>query len=163
MVGSGTHGAQTGRMLEGIEGILLRERPDITLVYGDTNSTIAGALASAKLHIPVAHVEAGLRSFNRQMPEEINRVLTDHIADLLFAPTTAAVGNLEREGLSTRRIHQVGDVMLDVALSFGKLAERRAMYLSASHSHTAPMSLRQCIAPRTPMIGTTFRDHGGSR
>lgn len=129
MVGSGTHGAQTGRMLEGIEGILLRERPDITLVYGDTNSTIAGALASAKLHIPVAHVEAGLRSFNRQMPEEINRVLTDHIADLLFAPTTAAVGNLEREGLSTRRIHQVGDVMLDVALSFGELAERESHVL----------------------------------
>jgi len=122
-VGSGLHGAQTGRMLEKIEEILVAERPDRVVVYGDTNSTLAGALAAAKVHIPVAHVEAGLRSFNRRMPEEINRIVVDHLSDLLLAPTQSAVKNLEREGISTDRIRLVGDVMYDVALYYGKKAD----------------------------------------
>jgi UDP-N-acetylglucosamine 2-epimerase len=112
-VGSGLHGAQTGTMLAGIEGIMLAERPDWALVYGDTNSTLAGALAASKLHLPVAHVEAGLRSFNRSMPEEINRVVADHLSDRLLCPSQTAVDNLAREGIS-RHVHLVGDVMLDV-------------------------------------------------
>jgi len=122
-IGSAAHGAQTGRMLEAIEKVLLESAPDWVLVYGDTNSTLAGALAAAKLHVPVAHVEAGLRSFNRRMPEEINRVLTDHVAELLFAPTQVAVENLRREGVAARGIHLVGDVMFDAARHFGARAE----------------------------------------
>ena len=118
-IGSGSHGAQTGRILEAAETVMLAERPDLVLVYGDTNSTLAGALAASKLHLPVAHVEAGLRSFNRAMPEEINRVLTDHLSAWLFAPTLAAVANLAREGIAGHAVLEVGDVMLDAARYHG--------------------------------------------
>src|SRR5688572_4914331 len=109
-VGSGSHGAMTGKMLAAVEQILLDEKPDWLLVYGDTNSTLAGALAAAKLHVPVCHVEAGLRSFDKRMPEEVNRILTDHMSQLLLCPTHAAVKNLADERL-TDGVHHVGDVM----------------------------------------------------
>lgn len=121
-IGGGRHGAMTGRQLEKIEEVLISEQPDWVLVYGDTNSTLAGALAAAKLHVPVAHIEAGLRSFNRRMPEEINRVLTDHISTLLFAPTCTAKANLQAEGIDERKIRLVGDVMYDVALFYKERA-----------------------------------------
>ena len=122
-VGSGTHGYQTGAMLKGIEDILFTVHPDIVLVYGDTNSTLAGALAAAKLHIPLAHVEAGLRSYNKAMPEEINRVLTDHCSNLLFCPTETAVFNLKRENIC-KGVHLVGDVMYDALLYNSELAQQ---------------------------------------
>jgi UDP-GlcNAc3NAcA epimerase len=125
-ISGGLHGAMTGAQLAGIEAVLLSERPDAVLLYGDTNSTLAGALAAAKVHIPVAHVEAGLRSFNRRMPEEINRVLTDHLSHWLFAPTDAAVANLQCEGIAGPRVQRVGDVMYDTALHFSAVANARA-------------------------------------
>jgi UDP-N-acetylglucosamine 2-epimerase len=124
-VGSGRHGAQTGAMLAALEEVLLGERPDWLVVYGDTNSTLAGALAAAKLGIPVAHVEAGVRSYNRAMAEEVNRVLTDHVAALLFCPTPSSVENLAREGI-TEGVHHVGDVMRDAQLMFLPAALERS-------------------------------------
>jgi UDP-GlcNAc3NAcA epimerase len=125
-VGSGTHGAMTGRMLEKIEEVLLIEKPDWMLVYGDTNSTLAGALAAKKLHIKVAHVEAGLRSYNMRMPEEQNRILTDRISDLLLCPTDTAVENLKKEGFENLpcRVVKTGDVMYDAALYYRQFAQK---------------------------------------
>jgi UDP-GlcNAc3NAcA epimerase len=145
-IGSGSHGAQTGAMLVAIEERLLAQRPHWVLVYGDTNSTLAGALAAVKLHIPVAHVEAGLRSFNRRMPEEINRVLTDHASDLLLAPTAVAVANLAREGVPAGRVHEVGDVMYDAALFYGHKAEQASRILE-----------QLGLAPRAYILATVHR------
>lgn len=131
-IGGGSHGANTGRMLEAIEQVLLEQRPDALLVYGDTDSTLAGGLAASKLKIPVVHVEAGLRSFNRHQPEEQNRVLIDHLADLCFAPTDSAVAHLRREGIADERIVRSGDVMADAARLFGEEAEQRSNELMTS-------------------------------
>lgn len=127
-VGSGSHGIQTGLILERVEEVLVEEQPDWVLVYGDTNSTLAGALAAAKLHLPVGHVEAGLRSHDRRMPEEINRIATDHLSRLLFAPTRSAVTNLGREGIR-KGVHLVGDVMLDALQHAAQLADRKSNVL----------------------------------
>jgi len=123
-VGSDRHGRMTGRMLEGIEELLLETKPDALLVYGDTNSTLAGALAASKLRVPVVHVEAGLRSYDRRMPEEQNRIVADHLATLLSCPTTTAVENLRKEGV-VQGVHLTGDVMLDATLHYRALAEER--------------------------------------
>ncbi len=125
----GGHGEMTGRMLIALEPVLIAEKPDVVVVYGDTNSTAAGALCAAKLHMPVAHVEAGLRSFDRRMPEEVNRVVADHLADILFVPTTAGVANLAKEGI-TRGVHKVGDVMYDATLHAQRIAAERSLILA---------------------------------
>ncbi len=131
-VGSGSHGKQTGVMLERIEAILQKEKPDRVLVFGDTNSTLAGALAAGKMHIPIAHVEAGLRSYNRRMPEEINRLLTDHLSTYLFCPTDQAVQNLSKEGIRNGKgkiVKNVGDVMYDSILYYSTIAEKKSAIL----------------------------------
>ncbi|MBX7211190.1 MAG: UDP-N-acetylglucosamine 2-epimerase (non-hydrolyzing) [Verrucomicrobiaceae bacterium] len=127
--GSGRHGEMTGAMLAGIEKLCIEQKPDVVLVYGDTNSTLAGALAAAKLNIPVAHVEAGLRSFNREMPEEINRVVTDHVSTWLFCPSPVSAENLAREGI-TRGVHIVGDLMCDTLLRAAKIARDKPSIVS---------------------------------
>jgi UDP-N-acetylglucosamine 2-epimerase len=131
-VGSGSHAKQTGLILERVGRVLEKEKPETVIVYGDTNTTLAGALAAAKLKIPVAHVEAGLRSYNRNMPEEMNRLLTDHLSTLLFCPTDQAVRNLLKEGIRvgrTRIVRNVGDVMYDSILYYSKLAEKKSTIL----------------------------------
>jgi len=177
-VGSGSHGEQTGEMLKRIEAVLMKEKPDVVLVYGDTNSTLAGALAAAKLHIPVAHIEAGLRSFNREMPEEMNRVLTDHLSAILFCPTEMAVENLRKEGFtnivndgqllpspSTSHslplnpfsadlpfVANVGDVMYDSVLYNLKLAEERSDILARLYLlPNEPNELNKLNKPNKPL------------
>ncbi|MEI4197510.1 non-hydrolyzing UDP-N-acetylglucosamine 2-epimerase [Roseovarius sp. E0-M6] len=125
-IGGVGHGAMTGRQLEAIETVLIDEKPDILIVYGDTNSTLAGALAAAKLNIPVAHIEAGLRGFDRRVPEEVNRVVTDHVSSWLFAPTEAAVEHLRQEGIDPENVVLSGDVMYDAALVYGAEAEQKS-------------------------------------
>ena len=168
-----SHGAMTGRMLEGIEEILLKEKPDGLLVYGDTNSTLAGALAASKLHIPVIHVEAGLRSYNMDMPEEINRILTDRISTILFCPTDTAVNNLKREGFEQMPIKIIknGDVMQDAAMYYADKAEEKSTIIQQAGLHKfvlatihrqentdSPVNLRNIIAglneinSQTPVI-----------
>ena len=143
-VGSGSHAKQTGLMLERVERVLEKEKPEMVIVYGDTNSTLAGALAAAKLNIPIGHVEAGLRSYNQAMPEEINRLLTDHLSTFLFCPTDQAVQNLLKEGIKdgrTRIVKNVGDVMYDSILYYSKIAERRSAILQELGLYT-PNSVR---------------------
>ncbi|MHB8163135.1 MAG: non-hydrolyzing UDP-N-acetylglucosamine 2-epimerase [Methanoregula sp.] len=128
-VGSGSHAEQTGKIMTGIERIFLKERPDIVLVQGDTNTVMAAALAATKLHIPVGHVEAGLRSFDRSMPEEINRVVTDHIADLLFAPTNLSRNHLLHEGIDAKKIHVTGNTVVDAVYQNQDIAQKRTKIL----------------------------------
>ncbi len=153
-VGSGSHGKQTGIMLERIEAILQKEKPEVVLVYGDTNSTLAGALAAAKLNIPVAHVEAGLRSYNQAMPEEINRLITDHLSTFLFCPTAQAVQNLLKEGIRDGKgkiVKNVGDVMYDSILYYSKLAESRSTILQELNLAIQKSEVRsQKLKLRTP-------------
>ncbi len=127
-VGSGNHGKQTGEMMAKIEEIVLNEQPDYLMVYGDTNSTLAGALVAAKLHVPVIHIEAGLRSFNKKMPEEINRIMTDHVSEFLFCPTDTAVENLTNENI-THHVFNIGDVMYDAVLYNQELAKEKSTIL----------------------------------
>jgi len=142
-ISGGQHGAMTGRMLEAVEDVLLQEKPDWLLIYGDTNSTLAGALAAAKLHIPVAHVEAGLRSFNMRMPEEINRILADRVSSLLFCPTDAAVNNLKAEGIRDG-VFNVGDVMYDAALFYCDRARQQSSILQALNLPVGGFALTTC-------------------
>lgn len=142
-INSLSHGAMTGRMLEEIEKVLLVEKPSVVVVFGDTNSTIAGALAASKLHIPVAHVEAGLRSFNRRMPEEVNRILTDRISDFLFCPTETAVKNLHNEAFTNFncKVENIGDVMYDVALYYSRTSENKSTIIRDLNLNNKPFIL----------------------
>ena len=147
--GSGSHAAQTAAMLVGLEPVLAGERPDLVLVYGDTNSTLAGSLVAAKLRLPLGHVESGLRSFDRAMPEEVNRVVADVLSDLRFCPSQTAVENLAAEGISDG-VHLVGDVMVDVARTFGPAAPPLGRDRAAGARAAAPMRWSPSTASRTP-------------
>lgn len=127
-VGSGTHGKQTGKMLMELEKVMLSIKPDMVLVYGDTNSTLAGSLVASKLHIPIAHIESGLRSFNKKMPEEVNRIVTDHLSHWLFCPSNEAVNNLKKEGIN-KGVHQTGDIMYEAVLHFKPIALQQSTIL----------------------------------
>src|SRR5262249_42623567 len=153
-VGSGSHAHQTGHMLLKLEPIVERERPDWVLVYGDTNSTLAGALVASKLHVPLAHVEAGMRSYNRVMPEEINRVLADHASDLLLCATGARVESLRREGVS-RGVHLVGDGMFDALPLFPPVARQRSRILESLG--VAPRSYALMTAHRAETVDSDQR------
>lgn len=142
-ISGGGHGAMTGRMLSSIEEVLFNEKPDWVLIYGDTNSTLAGALAAVKLHIPVAHIEAGLRSFNMRMPEEVNRIMSDRISTLLFCPTETAVKNLQSEGM-LHGVENVGDVMYDVALYYRDRARQQSTILNKLHLKEGGFVLSTC-------------------
>lgn len=151
-ISGGAHGAMTGRMLEAVEKVLQEERPDWLLVYGDINSTLAtSALAAAKLHIPVAHVEAGLRSFNMRMPEEVNRILADRVSTLLFCPKTSAVENLSAASMA-RGVHNVGDVMYDVALFYRDRARRHSAILQRLALEPGGFALDTCHRAETRTI-----------
>jgi len=168
-VGSASHARQTGMMLERIEPILEKEKPEIVIVYGDTNSTLAGALTAAKLNIPVAHVEAGLRSYHRIMPEEINRLLTDHLSTFLFCPTTRAVQNLLKEGIKdgkSKVVKKVGDVMYDSILYYSKLADKKSTILENLNLITSEDSLTKKFLPgwqtgttRNPQSAICIREY----
>ena len=142
-VGSGNHGAQTAKMIEGLESIFLAEKPDAVVVYGDTNSTIAGGLAAAKIHIPIVHIEAGLRSFNKSMPEELNRIACDHFSTLLFTPTSTGLKNLKKEGFSTTinskatidqpNVYQCGDIMFDNSMYFSEISDEKSTILNINN------------------------------
>lgn len=156
-VGSGSHGAQTAKMLEGLEDIFLSEKPDGVIVYGDTNSTVAGALAAAKIHIPLIHIEAGLRSYNKAMPEEINRIASDHMSTLLFSPTHSGIDNLKKEGFSTKNeglasadnpyVFHCGDIMYDNSLYFSTVSDEKSSILEELG-----------LEPNGYILGTVHRD-----
>ncbi len=164
-IGSGSHARQTGMMLERIETVLQKEKPKVIIVYGDTNSTLAGALVTAKLNLPVAHVEAGLRSYNRTMAEEVNRILTDHLSTFLFCPTAQAVKNLSKEGIKdgkTKVVKNVGDVMYDSILYYSELAEKRSTILEDLNLLPYNSSLRHAPrgvhgSPEPHMVQGAFR------
>jgi len=158
-IGSGTHGEQTALMLIEIEKVLLKEKPGLVLVYGDTNSTLAGALAASKLHIKVAHVEAGLRSFDRSMPEEINRVMTDHISNLMFCPTETAVKNLKNEGI-TDGFYNVGDVMLDALENNSKVAEEKSAILDSAIVKAFCTTSETIVFPVHPRTEKYLKEYG---
>lgn len=156
-VGSGNHGAQTAKMIEGIESILLKERPDALLVYGDTNSTLAGALAATKIHIPVVHIEAGLRSYNKAMPEEINRITCDHCSTLLFSPTNQGIENLKKEGFSMA-IHPKAHIDRPLVFKTGDIMYDNSLYFSSIANENNRLLKQLNLTPNSFILCTIHRD-----